>query len=145
MLSSFLTVMMRTCPQKNTGWGGNTLSKRTSRSALEPVVQQLGEPVWTSVSFADPLSTDQPSASTAQAPAPIAQVQASAPPAMSLVPRSLFALHHIPEDQVGASKEAMIQASLMMDGMKVVYDTSKAAYDASSTLQANVRVSGIVS
>ena len=56
-----------------------------------------------------------------------------------------FVLHHIPEDQTGAAKEAMIQAGLMMDRLKVVYENSKAAYDASSALQTNVRVSGIVS
>ena len=54
-------------------------------------------------------------------------------------------MHHVPEDQVGVAKEAMIQAGLMMDRLKVVYDTSKAAYDASYALQANVQVSGIVS
>ena len=117
-----------------------------STSASEPVIQQLGDPVRTSVSFADPVSTDQPSASTAQTSGPIAQPQASTPLATSFVPSSLsFVVHHVPEDQVGAAKEAMIQAGLMMDRLKVVYDTSKAAYDASSALQANVRVSGIVS
>ena len=65
---------------------------------------------------------------------------------MSLAPPSTpFALHHTPQDQVGAAKEAMIQAGLMMDRLKVVFDTSKAAYDTSSALQTNVRVSGIVS
>ncbi|XBI10099.1 hypothetical protein VPH35_137474 [Triticum aestivum] len=79
---------------------------------------------------------------TAQAPDPIAQPQASTPLATSFVPSSLsFVVHHVPEDQVGAAKEAMIQAGLMMDRMKVVYDTSKATYDASSALQANVRKS----
>ena len=73
------------------------------------------------------------------------QVQASAPPATSFVPTTpLFVTHHIPEDQVGAAKEAMIQAGLMMDRLNVVYDTSKAAYDASSSPQANVQVSGIL-
>jgi hypothetical protein len=140
-------------PQRNTGRRGRTLSKKVpaskvshSTSASEPVVQQLGDPVRTSVSFADPLSTDQPSASTAQVPAPTVQLQASAPPATSSVPPTpLFVAHHVPEDQVGAAKEAMIQAGLMMDRMKVVYETSKAAYDASSALQTNVRVSGTVS
>ena len=37
--------------------------------------------------------------------------------------------------------EAIRQAGLMMEQMKVVRDTSQAAYDASSTLQANVQVS----
>ena len=138
-------------PLKNTGRRGRTFSRRVPgarmpRSSSEPVVQQLNDPVRASVFFANSLSTDRPSASTAPASEPIAQVQASTPPTPSPVPSSLmFAMHPIPEDQVGASNEAMIQVSLMMDRLKVVYDTSKAAYDASSTLQANVRVSGIVS
>ena len=74
------------------------------------------------------------------------QLQTSAPPATSSVPPTpLFITHHVLGDQVGAAKEAMIQAGLMMDRMKVVYETSKAAYDASSALQTNVQVSGIVS
>ncbi|XP_044446533.1 uncharacterized protein [Triticum aestivum] len=134
-------------PPKNVGRRGRTLSKRvpgarTPRSASEPVVQQLNDPVRASISFANPLSTDQPSTSTAQAPDPIMQVQASTPPATPPIPTSLiFATHHVSEDQVGAAKEAMIQAGLMMDRLKVVYDTSKAAYDASSALQANARKS----
>ena len=56
-----------------------------------------------------------------------------------------FPLHLVPEDQTGAAKEAMIQDGLMMDQLKVVYETSKAAYDASSALHTNVRVSTIVS
>ncbi|XP_048547408.1 uncharacterized protein LOC125541634 [Triticum urartu] len=35
----------------------------------------------------------------------------------------------------------MLQAGLMMDQLKVVYNNSKAAYDASSALQANLRKS----
>ena len=35
-------------------------------------------------------------------------------------------------------KEAIIQAGLMMERLKVVYESSKAAYDASSALHANV-------
>ncbi|XP_044393690.1 uncharacterized protein [Triticum aestivum] len=132
---------------KNAGRRGKTLSKRvpgarTPRSASDPVVQQLNDLVRASVSFANPVSTDQPSVSTAQAPDSIAQLQASTTPATSPIPSSLlFAPHHVPEDQVGAAKQAMIQASLMMDRLKVVCDTSKAAYDANSALQANVRKS----
>jgi hypothetical protein len=39
----------------------------------------------------------------------------------------------------------MIQAGQMMLRTKEAYEASKLAYDASSALQANVRVSGIVS
>ena len=50
-------------PQRDTGRKGRTLRKRVpaskaSHSASEPVAQQLDGLVWTSVSFADPLSTD---------------------------------------------------------------------------------------
>jgi len=87
----------------------------------------------------EPLSTDQPSALTAQAPVPTELPQASIPPATPSIPlSSLFVTHRVPEDQVGAAKEAMIQAGLMMDRLKVVHANSKAAYDASAALQANV-------
>ena len=133
-------------PQKNTGRRSRTLSKKVpasrvshSTSASEPVVQQLGDLVRTSISFGDPVSTDQPSVSTAQAPALTVQLQASAPPATSsLPPTPLFVAHHVPEDQVGATKEAIIREGLTMDRMKVVYETSKAAYDAISALQTNI-------
>ena len=41
---------------------------------------------------------------------------------------------------MSAAKEATRQAGLMMEQMKVVHKASKAAYDASSTLQTNVQV-----
>ena len=56
-------------------------------------------------------------------------------------PTPLFVTHHIPEDPVGTTKEAILQAGFMMDQMKVVHEASKAAYDASSALQINVKVS----
>ena len=101
-----------------------------STPRAEPVIQEIGDVNRGSVTFAEPLSSALPSSSTSQAP---------------VDPPSLFATHHVPEDQVGAAKEAILQAGLMMDRMKVVYETSKAAYDASSALQANFQVSGIVS
>ena len=63
-------------PSRNTGRRGRSLSRRVPASkeprlASEPEVQQLGDLVRTVVLFADPLSIDQPSASTAQAPGPI--------------------------------------------------------------------------
>ena len=88
------------------------------------------------------MSTDRPSASTAQAAALTVQLQTSAPLAASTVPPTpLFVTHHVPEDQVSAAKEAIRQAGLMMEQMKVVYEASKVAYDASSALQTNVQVS----
>lgn len=86
------------------------------------------------------MSTERPSASTAQVPASSVQLHASDPLADSTVP-SLFVSHHVLEDQVSAAKEAIRQAGLMMEQMKVVREASQAAYDASSALQTNVQVS----
>ncbi|KAE8778667.1 hypothetical protein D1007_48434 [Hordeum vulgare] len=54
---------------------------------------------------------------------------------------SALTLQHILEDQTGAGKEAMIQAHQMMMQTKEANEASRLAYDASSTLHANVRKS----
>nr|XP_020181508.1 transcription initiation factor IIF subunit alpha-like [Aegilops tauschii subsp. strangulata] len=59
----------------------------------------------------------------------------------TIPPAPLFVTHHVPEDQVSAAKEAIRQAGLKMEQMKVVREASQAAYDASSTLQTNVQKS----
>lgn len=144
-------------PPKDTGGKGraSTISRRLSKRVpssrashppSEPDLQELGNSSRAGVSFADPLSTVQPPVSIAQTSGPTGQPQTLIPPAASPTPVSTeFTLHHVPEDQTGAAKEAMIQAGLMMERLKVVYESSKAAYDASSALQTNVRVSTIVS
>ena len=119
-------------------------ASKASHSTLvpEPVAQRFGDLIRASVSFADPVSTDRPSASTAQAPALTVQLQTSAPlAALTVPPTPLFVTHPVPEDQVSAAKEAIRQAGLMMEQMKVVHKASKAADDASSALQTNVQVS----
>ncbi|XBI64579.1 hypothetical protein VPH35_044685 [Triticum aestivum] len=90
--------------------------------APEAAVREGGDATRVSVTFAEPLTSVRPSTSTANSP-------------------SLFATHHIPEDQVGAAKEAIRQAGIMMEQVKVVREASQAAYDASSTLQSNVQKS----
>ena len=97
-----------------------------STPRAEPVVQDTGDVNRGSVTFAVPLSSALPSSSTAQAP---------------VDPPSVFATHHVPEDEVNAAKEAIRQAGIMMEKMKTVRDASQAAYDASSALQSNVQVS----
>ena len=136
-------------PQKTTGRKGRTSGRRApaskvpqSTSVPEPVIQQSRDPISASVSFVDPVSTDRPSASTAQVLAPSVQLHASDPLATSTVPPTpLFVTHHVPEDLVSAAKEAIRQEGFMMEQMKVVHEASKAAYDASSALQTNVQVS----
>ena len=85
----------------------------------EPVVQDTGDVNRGSVTFAEPLSSALPSSSTAQAP---------------VDPPSVFATHHVPEDEVNAAKEAIRQAGIMMEKMKTVRYASQAAYNASSAL-----------
>ena len=97
-----------------------------STPRAEPVVQDTGDVNRGFVTFAEPLSSALPSSSTAQAP---------------VDPPSVFATHHVPEDKVNAVREAIRQAGVMMEKMKMVRDASQAAYDASSALQRNVQVS----
>ena len=88
----------------------------------EALVQECGDVTRHSVSFAVPLMSARPSSTIADRP-------------------SLFATHHVPEDQAGAAKEAIRQAGIMMLQVKVIREASQAAYDASSALQSNVQVS----
>ena len=81
-----------------------------------------GDAPRASVTFANPLSSAQPSASTAN-------------------PTSLFVAYPAPEDEVAAAKEAIRQAGVMMEQVKAIREASQAAYDASSALQSNVQVS----
>ena len=103
------------------------------------MIQQSGDLNRASVTFVVPVSSERPSSSTAQVHVPFVRLHASDPQAAAVVPPSpLFATHHVPEDQVSAAKEAIRQAGLMMEQMKVVREASQAAYDASSALQTNV-------
>ncbi|XP_037454646.1 uncharacterized protein LOC119324988 isoform X2 [Triticum dicoccoides] len=104
-----------------------------STPVTEPVTQQSGDLNRASVTFAIPLSSERPSLLTAHALDP--------QPAATGLPSPLFTSRHVPEDQVGAAKEAIRQAGLMMEQMKVVREASQAAYDASSALQTNVQKS----
>ena len=105
--------------RKKKALAGKTLQ---STPAPEAVVRDDGEPTRASVTFAVPLTSVRPSASTAD-------------------PSSLFAAYPVPEDQAAAAKEAVRQAGIMMEQVKVAREACQAAYDASSALQSNVQVS----
>ena len=108
------------------------------------MVQRSRDPARANVSFADPLSTDLPSASTAQVSTAPAQLHALDPLIVpTILPSSLFAAHHTPDDPAGTAKEAILQENLMMEQMKIVHEASQAAYNASSALHVNVKVSWI--
>ena len=136
-------------PQKPTGRRGRTSGRRVPANktlqttpVLEPVIQESGDLNRASVTFADPASTERPSSSTVQVPASSVQLHASDPQAAAVVPPSpLFTTHHVPEDQVSAAKEAIGEAGLMKEQMKVVHEARQPAKDGGSALQTNVQVS----
>jgi hypothetical protein len=102
--------------------------KPQTTSIPEPVTQRSGELNRASVTFADPVSTGRPSASTAEAFGSSLQLHASDPQATATdLPTPLFATHRVPEDPTSAAKEAIRQAGLMMEQMKVVREASQAA------------------
>ena len=104
---------------------------------VEPTILAPTEPA----TAPDPMDVEP--ADPPQAPVSQVPVLPAAPP---LPPQTTFyPLYLTPEDQIGAAKEAMIQAEHMMRHTKEAYEASKEAYDASSALRANVRVSTVVS
>ena len=109
---------------------------------LETVVERSEDPAQTNVTFANPLLTDRPLGSTAQTSAAPVQLHASDPVAASTaLPSSLFTMYQTPEDSPSAAREALLQVNLVMEQMKVVHEASQVAYNASTALQTNVKVS----
>ena len=53
----------------------------------------------------------------------------------------LFTTYHVQESQADAAAEAIRQAGIMMERVKVVHENSQDAYDAIAALRANVQVS----
>ena len=109
---------------------------------LETVVERSLDPVQTNVTFTNPLTTYRPSGSTAQTPAAPIQLHASDPVAASTaLPSSLFTAYQTPDDSPSAAREALLHVNLVMEQMKVVHEASQVAYNASTALQTNVKVS----
>ena len=54
---------------------------------------------------------------------------------------SLFAAYQTPDDSPSAAREALRQANLVMEQVKVMHEASQVAYNASTALQTNVQVS----
>ncbi|XP_037416572.1 uncharacterized protein LOC119279442 [Triticum dicoccoides] len=82
-------------------------------TAPETLVAEEENTTRHTVSFVVPLTSAYPASSSAAQP-------------------SLFTMHHIPEDQASAAKEAIRQAGIIMEQVKAIRDASQAAYDASS-------------
>lgn len=115
---------------------GRTSSGRAAEGQVpEPAVERSGDLARASVTFADPLSTDRPSGSTAQAPAAPVQVHASDPVAApTALPASLFTTYQTPDHPPSAAREALLQVNLVMEQMKVVHEASQVAYNATTAL-----------
>ena len=119
-------------------------ARKTSQSipAAEPVVQQPEDVSRASVTFTDPVSRKCPTSSTVPVLASTVQLHSlefQADVSGPSVP--FFTTHHVPKSWAEAAAEAIRQASIMMEGVKVMHENSQAAYDASAALRANVQVS----
>ena len=113
-----------------------------STPVLEAVVERFGDPVRTNVTFASPLTTDHSSGSTAPVTAAAVQLHSSDRVAASAaLEPSLFAAYQTPDDSPSAAREALRQVNLVMEQVKVMHEASQVAYNASTTLQTNVKVS----
>ena len=109
--------------------------------AAEWVVQQLEDASKVSVTSTDLVSSARPASSTAPELVSTIQLHASDLQAAASGPSvPFFATHHVPESQSDAAAEAIRQADIMMEWVKVVHESSQAAYDASAALRANVQV-----
>ena len=70
------------------------------------------------------------------------QLHSSVPAATSTpLEPSLFATYQTPEDSPSAAREALRQANLVMEQVKVMHEASQIAYNANTALQTNVQVS----
>ena len=99
------------------------------------MVECSGEPVRTNVTFANPLTTDRPSGSTAPATAAPVQLHVSDPvPASTALEPPLFAAYQTPNDLPSAAREALRQVNLVMEQVKVMHEASRVAYNASTAL-----------
>ena len=93
---SLISLMMMTKCRSRKNRKASTGKTPQTASTPEAVVQEGGNTTQTSVSFAVPLTSVRPSSPSADPP-------------------SFFATHPVPEDQVGAAKEAIRQAGIMME------------------------------
>ena len=117
---------------------------KTSQPGLmmEPIVQQPEDAGGASVTFAVPLSSERPASSTVPVFSSAVQLHASELQAAASAPSILFfTTHHVPESHADAAAEAICQAGIMMEQVKVVHEASQAGYNASSALHVNVKVS----
>ena len=113
-----------------------------SELATEPTVQQPEDAGRASVTFVVPVSSERLAPLTVPVFSSAIQPHASELQAAASGPSvPFFTTYHVPESQSDAAAEAIRQANVMMERMKMVHENSQAAYDASAALRANVQVS----
>lgn len=130
--------------RKGKGSSGRVLEVQAPQltPVLETLVERSGDLARTSITFADPLTTDRPSGSTAPTPAAQVQLHASDPVgALTALAPSLFVVYQTPDDAPSAAREALCQVNLVMEQVKVMHEASQVAYNASTALQTNVKKS----
>ena len=107
-----------------------------------PPVRQAEDAGRASVTFAAPLSSGHPAPSTAHVIPSTVQLHATelqaATPGLSA---HFFTSYPVPDNQSEAAAEAIRLADMMMERVKIVHESSQAAYDASAALRANIEVS----
>ena len=70
------------------------------------------------------------------------QLHASDPvDASTALAPSLFATYQTPDDSPSAAREALRQVNLVMEQVKVMHEANQVAYNASTALQTNIKVS----
>ena len=107
-----------------------------------PPIRQHEDAGRASMTFAAPLSSEHLTPPTA--PVITSVVQLHATELQAAAPRSIahfFTSYPVPDNQSEAAAEAIRQADMMMERVKTVHENSRAAYDASAALRANVQVS----
>ena len=107
-----------------------------------PPVRQDEDAGRATVTFAAPLPSGHPTRSTAPVVPSTIQLHTMEPQAAA--PGSsahFFTSYPVPDNQSEAAAEAIRQADMMMERVKIVHESSQAAYDASAALRANVQVS----
>ena len=94
------------------------------------------------MTFAAPLPSGHPTQLTA--PVVLSTIQLHTMELQAVAPglsAHFFTSYPVPDNQSEAAAEAIRQADMMMERVKIVHESSQATYDASAALRANVQVS----
>ena len=120
--------------------------QRRSEPALAPVlgvIQPTANPAMSVLPTETVVFTAEPTGAELGMPRELGIPRApSATPGPSTVH---YVARRIPEDQVGAAKDAMVQVELMVGEAKGAYDSVASLYKKSLELRDDIRVSALVS